>query len=190
MNTASTTRERLLEEAELLMRTRGFSAFSYADIAEKVNIRKASIHHHFPTKEGLGLAIIRGYLEVFTCRLREIEDEPLDVMTKLRQYSGFFADALQARQLPLCGALAAESGAIPDSMQQVTRDFFELHLDWLTRIIGKGTEDGLFRADIRPQKAALVLLSALEGVSLVVWVTGDKAAVELVSEYILAGFLV
>ncbi len=51
------TKELLLKEAEMLVRTRGFAAFSYADLSERVGIRKASIHHHFPTKEELGGAL-------------------------------------------------------------------------------------------------------------------------------------
>ncbi|UMO89950.1 TetR/AcrR family transcriptional regulator [Pectobacterium sp. PL64] len=32
----------------------GYSSFSYADFATKIGISKASIHHHFPSKEMLG----------------------------------------------------------------------------------------------------------------------------------------
>ena len=42
-----------------LLIDRGYSAFSYAGIAETVKIRKASIHHHFPTKAGLVVAVLR-----------------------------------------------------------------------------------------------------------------------------------
>ena len=57
------TREALIRTAEQLMRTRGYSAFSYADLSESVGIRKASIHHHFPTKEDLGKALVEEYIE-------------------------------------------------------------------------------------------------------------------------------
>lgn len=36
---------------------RGYSAFSYTDISEAIGIRKASIHHYFPTKAGLSVAV-------------------------------------------------------------------------------------------------------------------------------------
>ena len=60
------TRSDLLTAAELLLRTKGYSAFSYADLAQEIGIKKASIHHHFPTKEGLGIAVIESYLFRFT----------------------------------------------------------------------------------------------------------------------------
>ena len=59
------TRALLLNEAEALLRTRGYAAFSYADLAERVGIRKASIHHHFRTKEELGVSLIDAYLVKF-----------------------------------------------------------------------------------------------------------------------------
>ncbi|MDP2026901.1 TetR/AcrR family transcriptional regulator [Sulfuriferula sp.] len=43
-----------------MVQRRGFNDFSYADIANEVGIRKASLHHHFPTKTDLGLALIDG----------------------------------------------------------------------------------------------------------------------------------
>ena len=47
------TQDRLVEIGETLMRQRGYGGFSYADLALKAGIRKASIHHHFPTKDDL-----------------------------------------------------------------------------------------------------------------------------------------
>ena len=52
------TRAELLIQAETLVRGRGYAGFSYADLAEAVGIRKASIHHHFPTKVDLGAALV------------------------------------------------------------------------------------------------------------------------------------
>ena len=43
----------ILETAHDLIAERGYSAFSYADIAEIVTIRKPGIRHHFPTKASL-----------------------------------------------------------------------------------------------------------------------------------------
>lgn len=49
-----TTKAALLRAAETQMRSKGYSAFSYADLAAQIGIKKASIRHHFPTKESLG----------------------------------------------------------------------------------------------------------------------------------------
>lgn len=52
------TKTLLLQEAETLLRTHGYAAFSYADLSERIGIRKASIHHHFPTCVNIQLEIV------------------------------------------------------------------------------------------------------------------------------------
>ena len=57
----SNTAIQIRESAHDLIAERGYFGFSYADIAEVVGIRKASIHHHFPTKVDLVVATLREY---------------------------------------------------------------------------------------------------------------------------------
>ena len=80
------TKTTLLLEAETLIRTRGYSGFSYADLAEIVGIRKASIHHHFPTKESLVAATLEGYRDRYARNLARIEADHADV--RPRQLAG------------------------------------------------------------------------------------------------------
>ena len=54
----SETSGRILDIAEQLVQTRGFNAFSYADIAVALHITKASLHYHFPSKAVLGERLV------------------------------------------------------------------------------------------------------------------------------------
>jgi len=103
-----TTRVALLKVAENQMRSRGYSAFSYADLAAKIGIRKASIHHHFPTKERLGQALIKHSISRFQSTLRLIEDADQDPLVRLRAFYCLFSISVSEELLPLCGALAEE----------------------------------------------------------------------------------
>ncbi|HEX4672518.1 MAG TPA: TetR/AcrR family transcriptional regulator, partial [Solirubrobacteraceae bacterium] len=67
------TAERILDIAERLVQTRGFTNFSYADIAAELGITKASLHYHFPGKAELGHAVIARYGERFAEALSEID---------------------------------------------------------------------------------------------------------------------
>ena len=69
-------REHILASAQRLAQQRGFNGFSYADIAEEVGIRKASLHHYFPTKTDLGLALIEVYSTQFDSALLRISGSP------------------------------------------------------------------------------------------------------------------
>ena len=63
------TRTVILRQAEFLIRTRGYAAFSYADLAQTAGITKASVHYHFPTKEDLVTVLVQQYLERFVATL-------------------------------------------------------------------------------------------------------------------------
>ena len=164
------TKSALLSEAETLIRTVGYAAFSYADLSERVGIRKASIHHHFPTKEALGAAVIDAYLERFVAELDLLAKRSASSKRKLVAYGGFFAASLQDGQMPLCGALAADAAYLPTSMRQRVRKFFELHLAWLEKILAEGIAAGDINKGQSAKVFARVLLSTLQGASIVAWV--------------------
>jgi TetR/AcrR family transcriptional repressor of nem operon len=183
----ATTKELLLKEAETLVRTRGFAAFSYADLSERIGIKKASIHHHFPTKEALGGALIDSYLVKFEEALQDILDKEAQAGNRLRRYADFFNISMMDGMLPLCGALSAEMSALPKSMKRRVRHFFALHLKWLEQVIRAGVAAKELRGNIDVKRAATLILSTLEGASLVAWATGDTRAIKRTLDEVVAG---
>lgn len=172
------TRSALLAEAEILVRTKGYAAFSYADLSERIGIRKASIHHHFPTKETLGITLIDTYLERFTAELDALSAKRTDAKSKLLTYGDFFAESLRDGLMPLCGALAADVAYLPTSMQQRVKKFFEIHTDWLETILRDGITHRELQLSSPPRKSALLLLSTLQGASVVAWALKDPTIIK------------
>src|SRR5580698_10432746 len=83
----SDTREEILDRAEALIQTRGYSAFSYQDISDSLGIRKASIHYHFPSKTDLGIAVVDRYVARFAAGLAAISaDQSQSSMAMLDYY--------------------------------------------------------------------------------------------------------
>ena len=171
------TRSDILRQAEFLIRTRGYAAFSYADLAHSAGITKASVHYHFPTKEDLVTVLVQHYLERFIATLAAIRQRHADPGARLRDYALLFLDGFEQGMLPLCGALSAERSALPASMHPRIHEFFRLHLEWLTGVIEEGLATGSLRAGISPDRAALLLLSTLEGGTFVGWALQQKATV-------------
>lgn len=171
------TRSQLLSEAEFLIRTRGYAAFSYADLAERVGIRKASIHHHFPTKESLGVTLIDEYLIRFEKDLQRITTGESSVDARLTAYAKLFSSGLKGGMLPLCGALSAEIAALPTSLKNRVRIFFEIHLDWLKLVLKRGISENELSSNCNIDRTALLILSSLEGASFVAWALEDPKLV-------------
>jgi len=165
------TRDALVQTAEALMRTKGYAAFSYADLAETVGIRKPSIHHHFPTKEDLGTAIVEEYIERVRDAFAQIEGQHESAVARLEAFFRLFRASSDGGMLPLCGALAAEMSALPLGLQQLTHRFFDMQLKWLEAVMERGMERGEFPRGSGPKQKAFVLLSLLEGSSFINWAT-------------------
>lgn len=156
------------------MRTRGYVAFSYADLAETVGITKASIHHHFATKEELGAVIVEGYIAEVRNALENIDKQHDEIGDRLNEYFGIFRSSNENGLLPLCGALAAELSALPPKLQQLTQGFFDMQLNWLVRVLERGVARGEIPDGGGARKKAFLLLSVLEGASFVNWAIKEE----------------
>ncbi|OPA92884.1 TetR family transcriptional regulator [Pseudomonas fluorescens] len=178
------TRSELLKAAELLLRTKGYAAFSYADLADEVGIKKSSIHHHFPTKEGLSVAIVDSYLFRLTKSLAKINQENVDIVARLRAFSAFFSESSKNGMLPLCGALAAELLVLPARLKALTKTFFEIHLIWLEDNLVEGQMAHTVTVGINPKDVARAILSVLEGSCYIAWALNetmiDQSGFELI----------
>ncbi|MDV3055432.1 TetR/AcrR family transcriptional regulator [Pseudomonas paracarnis] len=183
------TRSDLLTCAEILLRTKGYAAFSYADLADEIGIKKASIHHHFPTKEGMAIAIVESYLFRFRKQLEAVNDENDGVVDRLKAFAVMFAHSSDNGMLPLCGALAAELLALPESLKAMTKDFFEIHLTWLQENIKQGQDQGVLKPELDVITVSRFILNALEGASFVSWAMSDDYEKSSGFDLILAGLL-
>lgn len=157
------TRDALTANATALVRQRGYAAFSYADLSAAVGIRKASIHHHFPTKEDLGAAIVQNYGERLAERLEQIWDEHDRALARLDAYAGLYREGLAAGQGCLCGVLAAEVAVLPPRVRAGVKSFFAANLRWLERVIRDGMSRRQLRSDLDPQRDARMVFSTLQG---------------------------
>jgi TetR/AcrR family transcriptional repressor of nem operon len=138
------TSRRILDIAERLLQTRGYNAFSYADIAQSLHITKASLHYHFPTKAELGKRLIERYEQSFLQALADIDKTSTNSKEKLRQYVDLYMKVLHDDRMCLCGMLAAEYATLPKPMRAELKHFFDERVplvkwrsSWLDRSKGR-----------------------------------------------------
>jgi TetR/AcrR family transcriptional regulator, transcriptional repressor for nem operon len=184
---APDTATRILDVAERLVQSRGYNGFSYADIADRVGITKASLHHHFETKATLGQALVDRYHRQFVQALADIDATADNARGKLRCYVRLYAAVLEGERLCLCGMLAAEYDTLPASMQVGIRRFFDVNEQWLAGVLEQGRRRGLFQRYGSPRETARLLLSALEGAMLVARPYRDVARFNATATQLLAG---
>lgn len=157
----------ILDVAEALVQTRGFNAFSYADVASELGCTKAALHYHFASKSELGEALLTRYADRFLEALTIIEGASPDGPTRLGAYANLYLEVLRQRRMCLCGILAAEYATLPQSMQRVVRRFFDANETWLTRMLQQGKQQGSLDFEGAPLETARVIVGSLEGAMLV-----------------------
>jgi TetR/AcrR family transcriptional repressor of nem operon len=157
------TRSELLLEAEILIRRRGYSGFSYADLADAVGIRKASIHHHFPTKAALAEALVAAYDARYDAALAGIRTASSDALVRIEAYGRLYLDGVEQSLGCLCAVLAIELPTLPPGLQSDIARFFDKHIDWLQTVLAEGQANGTARAGIVPAASARMIVATLEG---------------------------
>jgi TetR/AcrR family transcriptional regulator, transcriptional repressor for nem operon len=173
---ATGTRDRILDVAQRLIQLRGYCATSYADIADVMSIRKASIHYHFPSKADLGSAVVERYAKMFEGAMTDASGNR--AYSRRDMVDAYFSPYLELADDPdlvcLCGVLAGELTALPRAMQTRLRRFFSFHQKWLTQVLTAGLTKGEFRLPSSPSKYARLIVDLLQGALLVKRATGDS----------------
>ncbi len=170
------TRAELLIQAETLVRASGYAGFSYADLAAAVGIRKASIHHHFPTKSDLALALVAAYGERYDAALAEIVAGSERAPERIAAYGQLYLGGVEQGLGCLCAVLAIEGEALPETVRAAVARFFEAHIAWLAAVLEEGQAAGTVRADRDPAVLARLVVATLEGALLLERLLGGPEA--------------
>ena len=169
------TAERILDAANALLIDRGYSAFSYADIAETVKIRKASIHHHFPTKAGLVVAVLRRHRARISEGMKALDDHVENPLVRIKNYFKYWEGCIQGRTLSFCiGALlGAEMPSLPEEVQAEVRLHFSMLTEWFERTLKSGSKTREVQLHATVATEAQMLIAVMHGAMLSARATGN-----------------
>ena len=155
-NTSSpsvSTREQLLHEASRMLLRKGLSGFSLQELANSLNLKKASLFHHFSSKGALAIELYRFYQSSFTNWVKRHEN-----LSSEKQILAY-ADELtrwicEKKRVCPVGALSLEWQQVPKELQAEILKLHELQKSWLT---------DLFREIQRNQGLGLPVKDAVLG---------------------------
>lgn len=152
--------------AQLIMHG-GYNGFSYADLAERFGIRKASIHHHFPAKVDLVVAVVEQGRAAIQAQIATLEGSPA-AMSQLLAYTGYWERCIRDGSAPFClaGVLAAELPSLPPEIAVAVRGHFTDLAKWLERVLALGVEQGTMKLDSSPAVEAETFMAAVYGAML------------------------
>ncbi|MCV3206665.1 TetR/AcrR family transcriptional regulator [Mesorhizobium sp. YC-39] len=159
------TAEKLVGGAAQLIMRGGYNGFSYADLAERFGIRKASIHHHFPSKVDLVVAVVEQARALIRAQIALLDETSPEAMGQLLIYTGYWERCIRDQTAPFCLAavLAAELPSLPPEIARAVRGHFIDLAQWLEKVLSLGVEQGTMRLEASPAVEAETIMAAVYG---------------------------
>lgn len=185
---AQNTAGQIVDTARQLIMTRGYNGFSYADIADAVGIRKASIHHHFAAKSDLAKAVVEQSRAIIHAQVAQLAEAEPDAATQLRAYAGYWERCILDNSAPFCVAamLAAELPSLPEDLAVSVRAHFAELTGWLARILALGVRQGSVSLAGSAEEEADAFMSAIYGAMLSARAFADPGRFVTITETLLS----
>ncbi|MFT3856015.1 MAG: TetR/AcrR family transcriptional regulator [Aquabacterium sp.] len=168
---AGDTKLIILRAARELIQTRSYLGLSFQELADRVGIRKASLYHHFPSKEALGIAVLERSNEQFGKWVASMQGTP---QAQLSAYIAMFRDVLGAGQR-VCpaGAMGPGWDSIEPGLQQAVRQMRQRQIDWLTIVLAQIKSSRVTKQG-EPAQLAAEVFALCQGALLSARMTGRR----------------
>lgn len=140
------TREDILDAAAQVFRQKGFHGASMSDIADAVNLQKASLYHHVTSKQEILFELLEQALHLLLEKISVISARELPADEKLRMMIREYLQIL-AENIDLASVLLFEHRALERRQHArhiPNRDKFE---SLWRNVLVEGVESGLFKCD-------------------------------------------
>jgi len=161
-----TTRNKIIDWGRKISQKIGYHAFNYKQIATALNIKNSSIHHYFPTKEDLAVAIIERDRYEFEQLIKAIDNESSmkKVETFLSIYANYYTDG---EKLCVMSTFGMTFNEVSESIRNASINYSTEVIKWLNEVFRNGLHAGEFTFSESPEEMTAIWMAALPG-SLVV----------------------
>lgn len=157
----SVTRERILELGEELILNKGYNGFSYQDISTVLGIKNAAVHYYFPSKENLGVSILKTNSQRFDEMVENMQNRDFDEWHQLESFMKIYLKSNRENKICLIGSLGTDINTLSEPMKTELHKMVEHITEWLENTLEKGREKELFSFSGSARDQALYILSSL-----------------------------
>jgi len=178
----------IVGHARSLLESGGYNGFSYADVAARVNISKASIHHHFPSKAELVRVVVALYRAEAREGLAILDRQLADPLGELNAYVDYWSSCIRGgtSSFCICAMLAAELPLLPAEIVAEVRGHFDDLTGWLTTVLEKGAAQGQLRLQGPAADEARAFMASVHGAMLAARGFADPGTFQTLGELSIA----
>jgi AcrR family transcriptional regulator len=165
------TREGIIEAAARIFSQKGFHATSMQDIAEAVDLQKASLYYHFASKQEILAEILDRALDLINSRLEIVLSQSLSPDEKLRRAMVSYLETITENQ-NLSAVLLLELKSLDPELKTLHASRIEKFERLWRDLIIEGSQQGVF-TDIDPSITGRAILGVMNWT--VTWYRRDGA---------------
>lgn len=164
----SERKQQILATAADILEHKSFAAFSYQDLADRLGIRKASIHHHYPSKDELGVELLKFFKARGDALMVEIVGQAKSPGEALRAIFDMSEKVMFDGETKVCPACAFEVDAknLSATMIEMLRQSNQAFQEQLGELLTAARAGGEASFLGEPQDQAATIISALQGARL------------------------
>lgn len=153
------TKEDVLREATRLFAERGYDGLSMGDLAARVGLRKASLFHHFPTKDALYERVLAVLIEAVQGVVVDALSSEATILERLDTLSDALTAALgeHPHAARLLVGEAVHGGSL---MRQILGTRIDKVLFAAREFVRTGQREGVFDRELDPTHVVLTLVGA------------------------------
>jgi AcrR family transcriptional regulator len=163
-------RRAILDAAVRVFARQGFHACRVSDIADEAGVAYGLLYHYFPSKEEVLNTLFLERWGVMLEMIREVDREPRPVREKLGAIASFIVDSYR-HDPDLMKVIIVEVTRAANSFGQTHLGQIREAYRLIGEIVTKAQREGVFKAEIDAEFAAMTFYGAIEQV-LTGWIFG------------------
>jgi TetR/AcrR family fatty acid metabolism transcriptional regulator len=163
-------RRAILDAAVRVFARQGFHACRVSDIADEAGVAYGLLYHYFPSKEEVLNTLFLERWGVMLEMIREVDRKPVPVREKLGAIASFIVDSYR-HDPDLMKVIIVEVTRAANSFGQTHLGQIREAYRLIGEIVTKAQQEGVFKAEIDAEFAAMTFYGAIEQV-LTGWIFG------------------
>lgn len=157
---SSSTKEEILHEASRMLLSKGLNGFSLQELAQALNIKKASLFHHYSSKNALAVEVYRFYQTAFVAWTQKYSHLSAEkqIVTYAETLTSWICE--KQRVCPV-GALSLEWSLVDPALQEEIIKLHKIQKEWLTKLFKEIQKEQGLRLPL--QDAVLQTMGLIQG---------------------------
>lgn len=168
------TREEIIRIGTSLIKSHGYNAFSYADIAEKLQIRNAAIHYHFRGKEDLLSEVIDQCIVQYQALHQHLIQTGATATYSIEQFIDRYSVLVESHSICIIGSIASDYNTLPETVKEQVTILVNLVLKMVEQTLSAGKKSGEFQFPESPRTQTLLMMTNLAAGVQLARITGKK----------------